>query len=103
MTPTSVPEEYDPAQVFELLGDQSRVQILDELYAQWYETPEDPCLPFSVLYERVDIDDSGRFTYHLNRMCDGLIDKRETGYTLTPLGIQFGILLANGSPTLPSQ
>lgn len=96
-------DEYAPETVFDLLSDRSRIQILDALYNQWYQTPETPCLAFSELYTEVDIKDSGQFTYHLNRLSGILIDKRACGYTLTPLGIQCGTLVDQTNGTARTQ
>lgn len=81
------------AGLFDQLSDATRIGIVTALFRQWERCPEDPCLTFSQLYERVDIDDSGRFNYHLKRLRDELVERREDGYTLTPLGIYLAPLV----------
>jgi len=41
---------------------------------------------FATLREQADIADSGNFNYHLGELVDLLIEDREDGYVLTPLG-----------------
>ncbi|QRV14078.1 helix-turn-helix transcriptional regulator [Haloterrigena salifodinae] len=53
----------DPEEAFRLLGHEIRVQIL---LALWRAS--DHALGFSELYDAVDVDDSGQFTYHLSKL-----------------------------------
>lgn len=95
-------DAHAAAGLFALLSDGTRVRIVQELYDHWRCDPEAPCLPFSELYSRVDAEDSGRFNYHLERLCDTLVDKRQSGYALTPLGIRLAQLVSDdGGVTLP--
>lgn len=91
-------DPHEAAGLFDLLSDETRVRIVKELYRHWQCNPNDPCMPFSTLYARIDGEDSGRFNYHLSRLCDGLVDKRDDGYTLSPLGICLGQLVADDGP-----
>lgn len=96
MTRSAVrPPTDDAAGLFKLLGDETRITILRELYRHWRRSPEEPCLPFSTLYERVGGGDSGQFNYHLKRLEDRLVERRTAGYTLTPRGIYLAQLIAD--------
>lgn len=87
----------ETAGLFELLSDETRIRIITELYRQWQRTPDTPCLSFSALHDRVGGDDSGRFNYHLRRLRNGLVEKRDGGYALTALGIRLAPLAADGA------
>lgn len=77
-------------EVFGLLGDETRVAILQALG----ETIDEP-VPFSTLRERVGTADSGRFNYHLSKLSEHFVRKQEAGYELTYAGRQLvGALLA---------
>jgi hypothetical protein len=86
------------AGLFDLLSDETRVRIVAALYRHWQRSPADPCLPFSVLRERVDAADSGRFNYHLGRLRGALVRECADGYTLSPLGVCLGQFVAEGGP-----
>lgn len=71
----------DPADVFSLLGDDVRLEIiaaLDEATADR--------LPFSDLHERVGLADSGQFNYHLSQLVGHFVSKTDEGYGLTAAG-----------------
>lgn len=91
----SVADTSAAADLFALLGNETRVRIVAVLYDHWYHSPETPCLPFSALYARVDGEDSGQFNYHLRRLREGLVERRADGYALTPLGICLAQLIAD--------
>lgn len=77
----------DPATVaslFSLLGEEIRVRILEELAAA--RRTDSGGLSFSTLRERVGVEDSGRFNYHLGRLAGRLVEKDDGVYALTPAG-----------------
>lgn len=86
--PNVAPEEAE--WIFELLSDGTRLDIVRVLYTEWERAPMNSVLPFSALCARIDGGDTGRFNYHLARLQEGLVVRREGGYTLTPLGIRMG-------------
>ncbi|WP_129112971.1 winged helix-turn-helix domain-containing protein [Halegenticoccus tardaugens] len=66
-----------PAEAFALLGNDTRIEILQALLdAGGDERP----IPFSDLYERVDIDDSAHFNYHLKKLTDHFVRRTDEGY-----------------------
>jgi hypothetical protein len=93
--------QADPAAtagVFELLSDETRVRTVRVLYRRWQRAPDDPCVPFSVLCDRVGAADSGRFNYHLNRLRGHLVRECTDGYTLSPLGVYLGQFVVGDGP-----
>lgn len=71
----------DPDEVFATLGDEIRIDILQALWEM-----EDERASFSELYDRADVDDSGQFNYHLNKLVGRFVEKADEGYTLTDRG-----------------
>lgn len=76
-------EGRSPDAVFGLLGDESRLQILQTLG----ETPDEP-IPFAELHRRSEVDDSGRFNYHLGKLRGTFVRRTDDGYELTYAGRQ---------------
>jgi DNA-binding transcriptional ArsR family regulator len=70
----------DPAEAFELLGDETRLAILRAL------ADADEPLTFTRLRERCGVADSGRFSYHLRRLCEYFVHETTDGYELEPAG-----------------
>lgn len=67
-----------PAEAFALLGNDTRIEILQALLD--LSTDGRP-VPFTALYERVDIDDSAHFNYHLKQLTDHFVRRTDEGYT----------------------
>lgn len=65
-----------PEEAFSILGDETRLSILLELA----DAGPGEAVSFSELRERVGIEDSGRFNYHLDKLGDGFIERTEEGY-----------------------
>ncbi len=76
---------------FDLLSDPSRLQIIQALAAA--TAAGEMALPFSDLCGRTDIEDTGQFNYHLNRLRGTFVEKDGAGYSLTQAGIAVGRLL----------
>jgi hypothetical protein len=96
-------ERRSPEAVFGLLGDDSRLRILQALG----ETPDEP-VPFSELHRRSEVDDSGRFNYHLGKLRGTFVRRTDDGYELTYAGRQVigamyaGVYTANATvETIP--
>ena len=77
---------------FDLLSDESRLEIIGALYLTGSHSPSDP-LPFSDLFERTGLTDTGQFNYHLRRLRGPFVEKTEDGYYLTTSGATIGRLL----------
>lgn len=83
------------AALFGLLSDETRLQIVRVLYRDDRIRSNEPGLTFSALFERVDVDDSGRFNYHLRRLHGPLVETRGDRYVLTALGTRLGALVVD--------
>lgn len=88
----------DPAQVFAALSDSLRVDILREMNAYFQATGEME-VGFAELRKRIGIQDSGRFRYHLNKLCGHFVKKTSDGYRLTHAGIQILAAIFAGTYT----
>lgn len=67
--------------LFDLLSDETRLRIVDELYHM-----DQPAIRFSELARRVEAGDPGRFNYHLKRLQEQLVIKTDGGYRLSDDG-----------------
>ncbi len=76
-------ERQSPEAAFALLGDETRVGILQALG----ETPDEP-VPFAELQGRVGMRDSGGFNYHLGKLRGSFVRRTDEGYELTYAGRQ---------------
>lgn len=87
-------EEPSPSAVFETLGHEVRVGVLQALADRAREHPDDPVLGFADLRRAVDVEDSGRFRYHLERLLGTFVERTDDGYVLTAAGarVVVGIL-----------
>jgi DNA-binding HxlR family transcriptional regulator len=87
-------ERDDPEDVFTLLSDETRMEILRALW-----TTDDPAA-FSELHEATGIRDSGQFNYHLDRLVGQFVRKTPDGYELTQAGKEINGAIEAGSYTL---
>jgi hypothetical protein len=75
-------------EAFSLLSDETRLSILLALWEAAEPFAETDAVPFSELYDRVDISDSGQFNYHLDKLVGQFVEKRTDGYRLRGTGRQ---------------
>jgi len=68
-------ESLPPAEAFALLGNETRIKILQELWL----APEYP-VAFSDLRKRVGMRDSAQFNYHLSKLTDHFVRGTDDGY-----------------------
>jgi hypothetical protein len=100
------PPVHSPDRVFALLGNETRIGILQALWDRYDPYATDNAVSFSDLYDRVGVDDTGNFNYHLGKLTDHFVRRTESGYELTAPGL--GIVRAvvaggvTGDPTLAS-
>ena len=73
-----------PIETFDLLSNEVRLDILRTLGEAM--AGGDAPLTFTDLQRRVGVEDNGRFNYHLTKLTDRLVAKREDGYELKPSG-----------------
>ena len=74
------PQTSDPTDALEVLGNETRMAILQEL------ADADRTLSFSDLRERVGTRDTGKFNYHLRKLCAYFVRQTEGGYELGHAG-----------------
>ncbi|WP_435345575.1 DUF7347 domain-containing protein [Haloarchaeobius sp. HRN-SO-5] len=73
-------DDADATDALEVLGNEIRMAILREL------ADADEPLAFSTLRERVGVRDTGKFNYHLSRLCEYYVRQTELGYELGHAG-----------------
>lgn len=84
---------FSPDEAFSVLGDETRVQILQALGEA--ERP----LGFSELFDRIDYDDSSNFDYHLTRLRGHFVAKIDDGYLLQQAGRRVVEAVLSGAVT----
>jgi len=82
-----------PDEAFTVLGDTTRLSILQEL-----GHAEGP-LPFNELRERIGYDDSGNFQYHLNKLRGHFVRQTDEGYELRQPGVRVVGAILSGAVT----
>jgi hypothetical protein len=70
-----------PSKAFALIGDETRVAILEAL---WH-IDEQPA-EFTTLYDMTETDNSAKFNYHLEQLTGHFVCKRDDGYELRTAG-----------------
>ncbi|WP_336034419.1 winged helix-turn-helix domain-containing protein [Halobacterium yunchengense] len=75
------------AAAFDVLSDPTRVAILREL-ADLSHSVDGSTVEFSELRRAVGVDDAGRFNYHLGKLRDRFVVKRDGGYVPTAVGLK---------------
>jgi DNA-binding transcriptional ArsR family regulator len=74
---------------FELLADETRLAILLVLWDAYEPFTDDKSVPFSELYDRVDYDSPGNFSYHLEKLEGQFVRQRsDGGYELRITGLK---------------
>lgn len=101
----SAADRVPPGEAFALLGNETRVEILRALWKMHEPNSIDGGrVPFSDLFELVGIEDSGNFTYHLEKLCEHFVRQTDEGYELTRPGFTIAQTVIGGSvhqaPTL---
>jgi len=75
------------AAVFAFLGNDVRLQILHSLYERTVEPgPMASAASYSTVRADVGVEDSGRFSYHLDKLTDRFITRHDGGYRLREAG-----------------
>lgn len=80
-------EPPSPDEAFALLGNETRVAILRALWDAFESGTSDNDVPYSRLFEQAPIDDSGNFSYHLEKLIGPFIRQTDEGYELKQTGI----------------
>lgn len=97
-------DRVPPGEAFALLGNETRIEILRALWETHDPNEPDSAVPFSVLFDQIDIADTGNFTYHLEKLCEHFVRQTDAGYQLTRAGFTVVQTVTAGSvhqaPTL---
>lgn len=88
----------ETADILSLLNDPARLEMLLTLGAAT-QPQGSTAFAFSEFRDAVDIDDSGRFNYHLDQLRDTFIEQTEDGYRPTYPGLVIYMLIKSGSLT----
>lgn len=77
-----MPRDFETdAEAFGVLASETRLRMLCAVSAYWGREGES--MPYSTLQDAVDVPDSGKFNYHLDRLRGRFLQKERGGYTLT--------------------
>lgn len=76
-------------EAFALLGNETRLAILLGLWESYQPAADDNVVSFSDLYDRIDYDNAGNFSYHLEQLEGQFIRKQAEpeGYELRDTGL----------------
>ena len=86
-----------PTDVFGLLADETRLNILRELAAYQGARGYTKGLTFAELRKTVGVDDAGRFNYHLNQLRGPLVFKQGEEYLLRNAGFEIVGAMESGA------
>lgn len=88
----------DPDAAFAAVSDPTRIAILRALAAHVRETGEES-VGFAALRRRADVEDSGRFRYHLNTLVGHFVERTDAGYRLSHAGSEMVAAILAGRYT----
>lgn len=88
------------AEVLSFVGDPIRLGILSTLYdASSFPDPQPRVISYTDLQEAVNVEDSGRFNYHLTKLAGLFVKSVDGGYRLRDPGKEIVRLLRRGTLT----
>lgn len=73
----------ETTEAFEILGNEKRLAILLALWEAYVPFSGDNTVTFSELYDLVEMEGTGHFTYHLDTLVGPFVEQTEEGYSLT--------------------
>lgn len=82
---------------FKLLSNETRLGILLALWEAYDPHADDNSLSYTAIFDRVDVRDSGQFTYHLNKLVGHYIDETVEGYRLRTPGLKIVQTVISGT------
>jgi DNA-binding transcriptional ArsR family regulator len=82
-----------PEEAFTVLGNEVRLEVLRTL------GEADEPLAYSELFERMEYDDPGNFSYHLDKLVDHFVAKTDAGYVLRRPGERVMEAILSGAVT----
>jgi DNA-binding transcriptional ArsR family regulator len=87
-------ERLDPAEAFGIMGNETRLKILQVLVDEGYGP-----MTFSALRKRVGMRDGSQFNYHLKKLEGPFIRKTDEGYEVRHAGVHVIRTIVRGSFT----
>lgn len=87
--------QLDPSAAFSLLGNPVRLETVMALHDAGRDAP----VSFADLFDRVDVEDTGRFNYHRDQLTPHFVRNVGDGYELTAAGERVARAIAAGSYT----
>ena len=91
--------ESTPSEIFEILGHETRLAIIEEL-AKHRRTQWRPRgLRFAELRKAIGVADAGKFNYHLGKLRDRFVYKRDDEYILRNAGLELAGAVIAGTYT----
>lgn len=95
-----IPESLSLDEAAKIIGNETRIRILLEIGKAWDdEQMVKEHLPYSELKQRVDVQNSGRFNYHLEKLVGPFVDQSEEGYHLNVPGRKLYRTIVSGTLT----
>lgn len=92
---TAMTDGTDPSMdALAVLGNEIRMSILREL------ADAEESLSFTELRERIGVRDTGKFNYHLTKLCEYFVRQTESGYELGHAGTR---VITAANPTASSE
>jgi len=84
---------------FALLGNETRMAILQAIWEEQVPLAEDNAVPFSRIFDRVSLDDRGNFSYHLEQLQGQFVTQHTErgGYELTIPGLKLARTIIAGT------
>jgi len=77
-----------PNDAFTLIGDETRIGILQALWDVYDPYAADNTISFAELFDRVGTEDTGNFNYHLGKLKGHFVRRTDAGYELTAPGFK---------------
>ncbi|ELZ12423.1 hypothetical protein C478_10116 [Natrinema thermotolerans DSM 11552] len=108
LTPAIDLDGISPDEAFTILGNEIRLDIIRVLWhadaAHEYDDVSDAAktISFSELRRRVDVDDNGKFNYHLSQLAPHFVRQTNDGYRLSGAGKQIArtVIAVSGAEDL---
>lgn len=99
-------EDRSAADIFRLLADDTRVDILRAVAVAQYELEQVGSgaaeLAFSEIYEHVEVDNTSKLSYHLGELTGTYLRKSDDGYSLSHAGERIVRFILSGNYEQPA-
>jgi DNA-binding transcriptional ArsR family regulator len=92
-------EDVEPSEAFEVLGNETRLAIIEALSNPGMTRPGTDGMGFAELREAVGVRDAGTFSYHLEKLRGHFLTKRDGTYRLRYPGSKIAGALKAGTYT----